>query len=62
MAKCSLTELWSRYASIFFVFGTDKADNELLALEMIHNLCVCLDKYFGSVCELDLVFNVDRVR
>jgi hypothetical protein len=28
---------------------------------MIHNLCVCLDKYFGSVCELDLVFNIERV-
>jgi hypothetical protein len=55
------TVVYRRYASIFFVLGIDKTDNELIALEMIHNLCVCLDKYFGSVCELDLVFNIERV-
>lgn len=31
--------------------------NELAALELIHLFVEALDVYFGSVCELDLVFN-----
>lgn len=46
---------------MYFIIGIDRADNELLALEVLHQFCVVLDKYFGSVCELDLVFYFDRV-
>ena len=38
----------------------DPNDNELLALEVIHRYVETLDKYFGNVCELDIVFNFDK--
>ena len=36
-------------------------ENELSLLEFIHLFVEVLDQYFGSVCELDLVFNFYRV-
>ncbi|KAM7259221.1 hypothetical protein ACFE04_014962 [Oxalis oulophora] len=35
-------------------------DNELEVLEMIHHFVEVLDRYFGSVCELDLIFNFHK--
>ncbi|CAG0924862.1 unnamed protein product [Notodromas monacha] len=35
-------------------------DNELLTLEIIHRYVELLDKYFGSVCELDIIFNFEK--
>lgn len=49
-----------RYASLFFVAGVDPTDNELITLEIIHHYVECLDKYFGNVCELDLIFNFSK--
>jgi len=46
-----------RYASLFFVTIVDKEINELKVLEILHHFVECLDKYFGNVCELDLIFN-----
>lgn len=42
--------------------GTDPDDNELATLETIHLFVEVLDKYFGSVCELDLIFNFHKAR
>jgi AP-1 complex subunit sigma 1/2 len=39
----------------------DKEDNELAVLETIHHFVEVLDKYFGNVCELDLIFNFHKV-
>lgn len=39
----------------------DKEDNELLGLEVIHHYVEMLDKYFGNVCELDIIFNFHKV-
>jgi hypothetical protein len=36
-------------------------DNELLTLEVVHQFVEVLDKYFGNVCELDLIFNFHKV-
>jgi AP-4 complex subunit sigma-1 len=33
--------------------------NELASLELIHALVEALDRHFGSVCELDIMFNLD---
>jgi len=52
--------IYRRYASLFFVIGVDKKDNELISLETMHMYCVALDKYFGNVCELDLIFNFEK--
>ena len=51
----------TRYASLFFVAGISKADNELLTLEIIHQYVEVLDRYFGNVCELDIIFNFHKV-
>ncbi|CAD7964135.1 unnamed protein product [Amoebophrya sp. A25] len=51
---------YKRYASLFFIFGVEPEDNELLALEVIHHFVECLDRYFGNVCELDLIFNFHK--
>jgi len=52
--------VYRRYASLYFVLAIDPSDNELMALETIHLFVECLDKYFGNVCELDLIFNFHR--
>ncbi|RNC55871.1 clathrin assembly protein AP19-like protein, partial [Trypanosoma cruzi] len=49
-----------RYASLYFVASIDKDDNELIVLEVIHHFVEVLDRYFGNVCELDLIFNFHR--
>lgn len=49
-----------RYASLYFVAAIDTKDNELIALDTIHHFVETLDKYFGNVCELDLIFNFHR--
>jgi hypothetical protein len=43
------------------MFGIDTDDNELASLELIHLFVETLDKYFGSVCELDVVYNFHKV-
>lgn len=37
------------------------AQNELAILEFIHCLVETLDRFFGNVCELDLMFNLEMV-
>eukprot|EP01117_Protostelium_nocturnum_P003791 TRINITY_DN15052_c0_g1_i1.p1 TRINITY_DN15052_c0_g1~~TRINITY_DN15052_c0_g1_i1.p1 ORF type:complete len:154 (+),score=50.81 TRINITY_DN15052_c0_g1_i1:58-519(+) len=49
-----------RYASLYFVMCVDKNDNELLTLEITHHFVKILDRYFGNVCELDLIFNFHK--
>lgn len=48
--------VYRRYASLFFVIGIDASDNGLLALEIIHRYVEQMDKLFGNVCELDIIF------
>ena len=38
----------------------EECDNELVVLEIIHRYVELLDKYFGSVCELDIIFNFEK--
>jgi len=52
--------VYKRYASLYFMCGVDAADNELLVLEIIHHFVEVLDRYFGNVCELDLIFNFHK--
>ena len=56
----NLQIVYKRYASLFFAFAIDKNDNELITLEIIHRYVEVLDKYFGSVCELDIIFNFEK--
>ena len=44
-----------------FVFVIDEAESELAVLDLIQVLVEVLDKSFENVCELDLIFNPDKV-
>ncbi|XP_077987309.1 AP-1 complex subunit sigma-2 [Glandiceps talaboti] len=52
--------VYKRYASLYFCCSIEDKDNELLTLEIIHRYVELLDKYFGSVCELDIIFNFEK--
>lgn len=65
--QCSFMEyrgykvIYRRYASLFFIVGVDQEEeNELGILEFIHALVETLDKYFENVCELDIMFNLEK--
>jgi AP-4 complex subunit sigma-1 len=64
--QCSFIEyrdhkaVYRRYASLFFVVGVDKDENELAILEFIHLIVETFDSYFENVCELDIMFNLDK--
>ena len=45
----------ARYASLYFVACIDMNFNELITLEIIHMFVETLDRYFGNVCELDIM-------
>jgi len=66
-SQCSFMEyhgykvIYRRYASLFFIVGVDQEEeNELAILEFIHSLVETLDKYFENVCELDIMFNLEK--
>lgn len=52
--------VYKRYASLCFILYIDNDDNELMYLEAIHHFVEVLDRYFGNVCELDIIFNFHR--
>jgi len=52
---------YKRYASLFFAIGISEDENELICLAFIHRVVEALDRYFGNVCELDVIFNYERV-
>eukprot|EP00949_MAST-11_sp_MAST-11-sp1_P001112 g1112.t1 len=52
--------IYKRYASLYFVACVGEEDNELLTLEKIHLFVEVLDRYFGNVCELDIIFNFHK--
>lgn len=52
--------VYRRYASLFFIAGCSSTDNELIALEIVHRYVEQMDKYYGNVCELDIIFNFQK--
>jgi AP-3 complex subunit sigma len=50
------------YATLMFVFVIDEAESELAVLDLIQVFVEVLDRSFENVCELDLIFNPDKVR
>lgn len=53
--------IYRRYAGLYFIFGVDVNENELLLMETIHLFVELLDQYFSNVCELDIVFHFNKV-
>mmetsp|Transcript_17248 Transcript_17248/g.19615 ORF Transcript_17248/g.19615 Transcript_17248/m.19615 type:complete len:156 (+) Transcript_17248:176-643(+) len=52
--------VYKRYASLYFITIIAPDENELITLETIHHFVEVLDKYFGNVCELDIIFNFHK--
>jgi len=44
----------------FFLVGVDGDENELAILEFIHLLVETMDRHFGNVCELDIMFHLEK--
>lgn len=62
-AECSIADtkiVYRRYASLFFIAGCSSDDNELITLEIIHRYVEQMDKYYGNVCELDIIFSFTK--
>ncbi|CAJ1904918.1 unnamed protein product [Cylindrotheca closterium] len=72
--QCSFLEyrgykvVYRRYASLFFIVGTkpspdeeENPENELGLLEFIHTLVETMDKWAGSICELDIMYQLEQV-
>ena len=68
--------IYRRYASLFFIVGTtpetheveggmkkvyDNTTNELGMLEFIHTLVETMDRWAGSICELDIMYQLEQV-
>lgn len=64
--QCSIVEhrgmkvIYRRYASLFFIVGVDEHENELAVHEFIHCIVETLDRHFGNVCELDIMFHLEK--
>ncbi|KAI8320517.1 Adaptor protein complex sigma subunit [Martensiomyces pterosporus] len=52
--------VYRKYASLYFIAGIEMDDNELITLEVIHRYVEVLDRFFGNVCELDLIFQFQK--
>ena len=50
------------YATLYFIFCVDDSESELGILDLIQVFVESPDRWFENVCELDLVFHMDRVR
>ncbi len=53
--------LYRHYATLYFVFVCEQTESELGILDLIQVFVETLDKCFENVCELDLIFNSDKV-
>lgn len=53
--------IYRHYATLYFVFAVDKSESELGILDLVQVFVEALDKCFENVCELDLIFHMDKV-
>eukprot|EP00920_Eleutheroschizon_duboscqi_P019910 GHVT01047676.1.p1 GENE.GHVT01047676.1~~GHVT01047676.1.p1 ORF type:complete len:145 (-),score=13.19 GHVT01047676.1:479-913(-) len=54
--------IYRRYACLYFIVGVDDEHvNELAMLEFVHCFVETLDRHFANVCELDIMFNLEKV-
>ncbi|BFI04552.1 AP-3 complex subunit sigma [Marchantia polymorpha subsp. ruderalis] len=53
--------VYRHFATLYFVFVINKAESELGILDLIQVFVETLDKNFKNVCELDIVYNFNKV-
>lgn len=49
--------VYTRYASLYFLFAADANDNEIFVLDLIQFFVEALDEFFGNACEIDIIFS-----
>ncbi|CAG8782484.1 18359_t:CDS:2, partial [Acaulospora morrowiae] len=52
---------YRRYASLFFVIGFSEEENQFSVLELVQAYVEILNSYFENVCELDIMYNIEKV-
>ncbi|CAG9533953.1 unnamed protein product [Cercopithifilaria johnstoni] len=53
--------IYRHYATLYFVFCVDSSESELGILDLIQVFVETLDRCFENVCELDLIFHINKV-
>lgn len=53
--------VYRQYATLYFCFVVDGSESELGILDLIQVLVEMLDRHFKNVCELDVIFNYEKV-
>eukprot|EP01068_Selenidium_serpulae_P007679 Selendium_serpulae@DN4776_c0_g1_i1.p2 len=53
--------VYRHFATLYFIFIVDESESELAMLDLIQVFVQALDTCFENVCELDLIFNFDKV-
>ncbi|XP_057494713.1 AP-3 complex subunit sigma [Actinidia eriantha] len=53
--------VYKTYATLYFVFIFDSSENELAMLDLMQVFVETLDKCFSNVCEVDIIFNFNKV-
>lgn len=56
-----LRVIYRHYATLYFVFVVDNAESELGILDLIQVFVETLDRCFENVCELDIIFHMDKI-
>jgi AP-3 complex subunit sigma len=53
--------IYRQYATLYFIFCVDASESELAILDLIQVFVESIDKVFENVCELDIVFHIDKI-
>ncbi|KAJ4733725.1 AP-3 complex subunit sigma [Rhynchospora pubera] len=53
--------VYKHMATLYIVFAFDSSENELAMLDLIQVFVQTLDKCFKNVCELDVIFNFNKL-
>ncbi|XP_027112257.1 AP-3 complex subunit sigma [Coffea eugenioides] len=53
--------VYKTFATLYFIFVFDSSENELAMLDLMQVFVETLDKCFHNVCELDIIFNFNKV-
>ena len=53
--------IYKRFASLYFIIGVSRdEENDMIFLDLIQFMVETLDKYFGNVCELDILYHLEK--
>ncbi|XP_034600616.1 AP-3 complex subunit sigma isoform X2 [Setaria viridis] len=53
--------VYQHLATLYFVFVFDSSENELAMLDLVQVFVETLERCFKNVCELDIVFNFNKL-